>query len=37
MPHIDHHSKPYDVGTLNKLDIFERYIGNWLPTFIMQS
>jgi three-Cys-motif partner protein len=36
MAHIDHHSKPYDLGTLNKLEIFERYIGNWLPTFIMQ-
>jgi len=37
MPYIDHHKKPYDEGTLNKLDIFERYIEAWLPTFIMQS
>lgn len=37
MPHIDHHTKPYDEGTLNKLEIFERYVETWLPTFIMQS
>ncbi|MDA3904669.1 MAG: three-Cys-motif partner protein TcmP [Bacteroidales bacterium] len=36
MSHIDHHSKPYDEGTLNKLEIFSRYIESWLPTFIMQ-
>jgi three-Cys-motif partner protein len=36
MAHKDHHSKPYDVGTLEKLEIFERYIQAWLPTFIMQ-
>ncbi len=37
MPKIDHHSKPYDEGTLAKLDIFENYVEVWLPTFIMQS
>jgi three-Cys-motif partner protein len=37
MAHIDHHTKPYDEGTLNKLEIFERYVEAWLPTFIMQS
>jgi three-Cys-motif partner protein len=37
MAHKDHHIKPYDEGTLNKLEIFERYVQTWLPTFIMQS
>ena len=37
MAHIDHHVKPYDEGTLNKLEIFERYVQTWLPTFIMQK
>jgi three-Cys-motif partner protein len=36
MAHKDHHIKPYDEGTLNKLEIFERYVQNWIPTFIMQ-
>jgi len=37
MAHIDHHIKPYDEGTLMKLDIFEKYVEAWLPTFIMQK
>ena len=37
MTHIDHHSKPYDEGTLNKLEIFSSYVESWLPTFIMQK
>jgi three-Cys-motif partner protein len=36
MAHKDHHIKPYDEGTLNKLEIFERYVQTWIPTFIMQ-
>ena len=36
MARIDHHIKPYDEGTLVKLEIFERYVETWLPTFIMQ-
>ncbi len=36
MARIDHHIKPYDEGTLVKLEIFERYVEAWLPTFIMQ-
>lgn len=36
MPRIDHHEKPYDEGTLNKLEIFSSYVESWLPTFIMQ-
>lgn len=37
MPNIDHHTKPYDEGTLTKLEIFESYVETWLPTFIMQK
>jgi len=37
MAGIDHHKKPYDEGTLVKLEIFERYVETWLPTFIMQK
>ena len=37
MARIDHHIKPYDAGTINKLEIFERYVEAWLPTFIMQK
>lgn len=27
--------KPFDEGTLTKLEIFEKYFEEWLPTFIM--
>ncbi|NDY55306.1 three-Cys-motif partner protein TcmP [Desulfovibrio sulfodismutans] len=30
----DHHSKPYDEGTLLKLELFENYCKSWLPVFI---
>lgn len=31
------HEKPFDEGTLIKLDIFEEYTKVWLPTFIMSD
>jgi three-Cys-motif partner protein len=37
MPTIDHHSKPFDEGTLAKLEIFEDYAQAWIPTFVMQG
>jgi len=37
MPKKDHHEKAYDDGTILKLEIFERYVEAWLPTFIMQK
>ncbi len=37
MARIDHHIKPYDEGTLVKLEIFESYVETWLPTFITQK
>lgn len=30
----DLHKKPFDEGTLVKLDIFEAYIRDWLPVFV---
>ena len=30
----DFHSKPFDAGTLAKLEIFELYTGEWLPVFL---
>lgn len=29
------HDKPFDEGTITKLEIFETYTKEWLPTFIM--
>ena len=34
MPSIDLHSKVFDEGTLTKLEIFEKYLIEWLPVFI---
>jgi three-Cys-motif partner protein len=31
------HAEPFDSGTKTKLDIFERYLMEWLPVFIEQS
>ena len=31
------HDKPFDEGTLKKLEIFEFYTKEWLPTFIMSK
>jgi len=31
------HIKPFDNGTLIKLEIFEDYAQAWIPTFVMQS
>lgn len=33
----DLHEKPFDEGTLKKLDIFEAYTKLWLPTFVMNK
>ncbi len=35
MGYIDLHSKPFDEGTLKKLEFFEDYTKSWLPTFVM--
>jgi three-Cys-motif partner protein len=31
------HEKPFDEGTITKLEIFENYAKEWLPTFIMSG
>ncbi len=31
------HNKPFDEGTLTKLEIFEKYLKEWLPVFIQQG
>ncbi|MDR2144993.1 MAG: three-Cys-motif partner protein TcmP [Tannerella sp.] len=35
MPRKDLHEKPFDEGTITKLEIFENYAREWLPVFIM--
>ena len=35
MPRKDIFDKPFDEGTLAKLEIFEKYFEIWLPTFVM--
>lgn len=35
MPIKDIFDKPFDEGTILKLEIFEKYFEEWLPTFIM--
>lgn len=37
MPVKDLHKKPFDEGTLTKLQIFELYAREWLPVFLSQS
>lgn len=34
MPADDFHDKPFDEGTLTKLQIFELYTRGWLPVFL---
>ncbi len=35
MPKKDIFDKPFDEGTIAKLEIFQKYFEEWLPTFIM--
>lgn len=37
MSYRDLHIKPFDKGTIAKLEIFEDYAQAWIPTFVMQS
>lgn len=34
---IDLHTKPFDEQTLTKLELFEDYAKEWIPTFVMSS
>lgn len=37
MGNKDFHDKPYDAGTLAKLEIFELYAQEWIPVFVSQA
>jgi three-Cys-motif partner protein len=37
MAYKDLFDEPFDEGTLTKLEIFEKYFEQWLPTFVMSS
>jgi three-Cys-motif partner protein len=37
MPNKDIFDKPFDEGTISKLEIFENYLDSWLPTFILSD
>ena len=37
MGNRDIYKKPFDEGTIAKLDIFEHYLDSWLPTFIKKD
>lgn len=37
MSYKDLHLKPFDKGTIAKLEIFEKYAQEWIPTFVMQA
>jgi hypothetical protein len=34
MPERNLHLKPFDEGTLTKLDLYKNYLRAWLPTFL---
>ena len=35
MTHRDLHSRTFDEATITKLEIFENYAKEWIPTFVM--
>lgn len=37
MPGKNIHDKPFDEGTITKLDLFQLYAREWLPTFVMSQ
>lgn len=37
MPGKNIHDEPFDEGTITKLDIFQHYAREWLPTFVMSQ
>jgi len=37
MPIKNLHSKPFDESTIAKLEMFEDYAQEWIPTFVMQG
>jgi len=37
VPPNDFHEKPFDEGTITKLQIFELYAREWIPVFLASS
>ena len=37
MPEHDHHRKPYDSGTSDKLFLYRNYLREWLPVFLNKA
>lgn len=37
MPGKNIHKEPFDEGTITKLEIFQKYAREWLPTFVMSQ
>lgn len=37
MPSDDFHARPFDEGTLEKLELFELYAREWLPVFLSST
>ena len=37
MPRKNLHDEPFDEGTITKLEIFQNYAREWLPTFVMSK
>lgn len=37
MPRQDINEKPFDEGTLTKLEIFQLYVREWLPVFLARE
>ncbi|MBC7798113.1 MAG: hypothetical protein H7Z37_14675, partial [Pyrinomonadaceae bacterium] len=37
MAQKDLHEKPFDDSTIVKLEMFEDYAQEWIPTFVMQN
>jgi hypothetical protein len=31
---MDHHKKPFDEGTIEKLSLYKDYLREWLPVFL---
>lgn len=34
---LDFHDKPFDEGTLSKLELFEKYAREWIPVFVSRA
>jgi three-Cys-motif partner protein len=37
MPGRNHHERPYDTGTMEKLALYRGYVESWMPVFLHQQ